>query len=121
MLEAIRRRAAGLPVEAAVAYVGDVAADLLRLKDGDLVVVNGSRNALANGATSAQVLRDWYERGVGVFAHEGLHAKVFVVGRTAYVGLANLSRRAGLPEAAEAALETTEPSTVAQARAFGRA
>ena len=47
---------------------------------------------MANGATSARPLRAWYEQDVMVYVHETLHAKVFVVGGTAFVGSPNLSR-----------------------------
>ena len=43
------------------ANVGDGAPELLPLKDDDLIVVNGSRNALANKAASARVPRAWRE------------------------------------------------------------
>ena len=120
MLDAIRRHATGRRVIAAIAYVGDGAAELLPLRAGDTVVVNGSRNALASGATSARLLRAWYEQDVTVYAHESLHAKVFVVGGTAFVGSANLSRRATLADTAEAAIQTTDSGIVAQAREFVR-
>ncbi|WP_172894308.1 phospholipase D-like domain-containing protein [Micromonospora purpureochromogenes] len=120
MIQTICAQAQGRRIEAAVAYAGHGALDLLPLSTGDLIVVNGSRNALANGATSAALLRDWFDRGVHVYVHETLHAKVFVVGRTAYVGSANLSRRAHEDHTVEAAMQTTDPGIVAEARAFVR-
>jgi hypothetical protein len=120
VLDAIRQHSVGKRITAAVAYVGNGAADLLPLKAGDVVVVNGSRNALANGATSARLLRTWYENDVQVYVHETLHAKVFIVGRTAFVGSANLSGRAALADTAEAAIQTTDPAVVIQARDFVR-
>lgn len=118
MLSAVRQQAEHKRVLAAVAYVGDGADHLLPLKAGDTVVVNGSRNALASGATSARILREWYEQGVEVYSHPTLHAKVFVIGRTAIVGSANLSQRASFDNTAEAAIQTTDRAIVGQARDF---
>ena len=73
-----------------------------------------------SGATSAQVLRTWYENDVRVYVHETLHAKVFVIGRTAFVGSANLSARAANDHTVEAAIQTTDPTIVAEARDFVR-
>lgn len=47
-MQTVCERAEGRTIRAAVAYAGDGAADLLPVKAGDLIVVNGSRNALAN-------------------------------------------------------------------------
>ncbi|WP_422741627.1 phospholipase D-like domain-containing protein [Micromonospora sp. WMMD754] len=117
-MQTICEKAEGRKIKAAVAYAGDGAADLLPAKAGDLIVVNGSRNALASGATSARLLRQWYEQDVVLYAHETLHAKVFVVGRTAFVGSANLSRRAHNDGTIEAAIQTSDPLVCADARRF---
>lgn len=120
VLDTIRGHAQDKRVLAAVAYVGEGAAELVPVKAGDTVVVNGSRNAVASGATSARVLRTWFENDVHVYVHETLHAKVFVVGRTAFVGSANLSARAAHDGTVEAAVESTDPALVADAREFVR-
>jgi phosphatidylserine/phosphatidylglycerophosphate/cardiolipin synthase-like enzyme len=57
---------------------------------------------------------------VRLYVHETLHAKVFVVGRTAFIGSANLSARAHADETVEAAIQTTDPAIVADAREFVR-
>ncbi|WP_330466629.1 phospholipase D-like domain-containing protein [Micromonospora zamorensis] len=120
MIQTICTHAQGKRIEAAVAYAGHGALDLLPVSLGDLIVVNGSRNALANGATSAALLREWVEQDVHVYVHETLHAKVFVIGRTAFVGSANLSRRAHEDHTVEAAIQTTDPGIVSQSQAFVR-
>ncbi|MGW3787243.1 phospholipase D-like domain-containing protein [Micromonospora chokoriensis] len=117
-MHTICQKAEGRKVRAAVAYAGDGATDLLPVKAGDLIVVNGSRNAIASGATSARLLRSWYEQGVLLYAHETLHAKVFVIGRTAFVGSANLSLRAHTDRTVEAAIRSTEAAVVVGAREF---
>lgn len=120
VVQTICAHARGKRIEAAVAYAGHGALDLLPVSSGDLIVVNGSRNALANGATSAALVREWFEQDVHVYVHETLHAKVFVIGRTAFVGSANLSRRAHEDHTVEAAIQTTDPGIIAQSRAFVR-
>ncbi|MEV4656826.1 phospholipase D-like domain-containing protein [Micromonospora sp. NPDC049301] len=117
-MHTICEKAEGRKVRAAVAYAGDGATDLLPVKAGDLIVVNGSRNAIASGATSARLLRSWYEQGVLLYAHETLHAKVFVIGRTAFVGSANLSLRAHTDRTVEAAIQSTDAAVVVSAREF---
>lgn len=108
----------GKYVTAAVAYVGSDAADALPLGEGDLIVVNGSANAIKTGATSVPAIQQWYEAGAEVFSHGHIHAKVFVVGRTTYVGSANLSARARSGEIIEAAVASTDSTLVAEVRAF---
>jgi hypothetical protein len=57
------------------------------------------------------------ERGVSVYSVSNLHAKVFVVGRAAYVGSTNVSSRSAT-QLIEAVIRTTEPSIVRFARLF---
>ncbi|PZG12557.1 hypothetical protein C1I95_25565 [Micromonospora craterilacus] len=117
-MKSICEKAESRKIKAAVAYAGDGAAELLPVKAGDLIVVNGSGNALASGATSARLLRAWYEQDVQLYAHETLHAKVFVIGRTAFVGSANLSLRAYTDGTVEAAIQSTDAAIVSGARQF---
>jgi hypothetical protein len=56
-------------------------------------------------------------RGVSVYSVPNLHAKVFVVGRTAYIGSTNVSKNSA-EELIEAAVRTTEPGVVSRAREF---
>jgi PLD-like domain len=106
------------PARLAVSYVGHSAPEILRLKAGDTIVVNGSLNAVTAGATHPEALERWLSAGVRVVNHERLHAKVIVVGRTAIVGSANISLRAAGGTIAEAALKTTDPQAVSAAHAF---
>lgn len=68
-MRTIFQKAEGRKVRGAVAYAGARGNDLLPVKAGDLIVVNGSRNAIASGATSVRLLRNWYEQGVLLYAH----------------------------------------------------
>jgi hypothetical protein len=106
------------PAWLAISYIGRSAPEILRLKPGDVIVVNGSDNAVKAGATHPGAVATWLSAGVRVVNHERLHAKVIVVGRTAIVGSANVSQRAAGGMIAEAALKTTDPHAVANARAF---
>ena len=97
----------------AVPWVTD--ADLLLLGEGDRVVVDFSDQAVAAGQTNpAQVLK-WIQRGARVRSLAQLHAKVFVFGRTAYVGSTNVSPNSAL-RLSEATIRTTEPMAVSSAR-----
>jgi hypothetical protein len=106
------------PIRAAVAYVGRDAPEALPLGTGDVIVINGSDNAVAAGATDPRAVQRWLEAGVRVVNHRWLHAKVFVNQRTAIIGSANLSERARSGAIVEAAVRTTRRDVVTNARAF---
>nr|WP_255511148.1 phospholipase D-like domain-containing protein [Micromonospora sp. WP24] len=101
-----------------MAYVGREAPSILTLQDGDVVVINGSDNAVASGATDPRAVEQWLKAGVRVVNHPWLHAKVYVAGRTAIIGSANVSERARTGRIVEAAIRTTDSETVAEVREF---
>lgn len=103
---------------AAVAYVGRNAPEILPLRAGDVIVVNGSDNAVASGATDPRAIAEYLASGVRVVNHPWLHAKVYVAGTTAIVGSANLSDRAHSGDVAEAAVRTTDRGGAAAVRRF---
>ena len=103
----------------AVAYFGAGASRLLPLPRGSRLVVDASDRAVASGQTCPADLGELVKRGVKVFSVPNLHAKVFVLGRTAYIGSTNASKRSALL-LVEAAIRTTEPGAVRAARRFVR-
>jgi len=107
-----RRRSA-----VAVAYFGAGASRLLPLERGSRLVVDASERAVASGQTCPADLLKLVKRGVAVYSVPNLHAKVFVLGKTAYVGSTNVSGRSA-SQLVEAVLRTTEPGTVQAARKF---
>lgn len=108
------------PAQVAVAYFGQGAAKLLPLPRGSQLVVDSSDHAVRSGQTHpADLLAMMLKRGVRVYSVGNLHAKVYVFGRTAFVGSANASRRAS-DTLVEAMLMTTDLQTVASAREFVR-
>ncbi len=101
----------------AVAYFGAGASRLLPLEKGSRLVVDASERAVASGQTCPADLLTLVKRGVGVYSVPNLHAKVFVLGKTAYVGSTNVSSRSA-SQLVEAVLRTTEPGAVQAARKF---
>ena len=101
----------------AVAYFGAGASRLLPLSKGSRLVVDASERAVASGQTCPGDLSKLVERGVAIYSVPNLHAKVFVLGKTAYVGSTNVSSRSA-SQLVEAVLRTTEPSAVRAARKF---
>ncbi len=101
----------------AVAYFGAGASRLLPLPKSSLLVVDASEHAVACGQTSPADLIALVSRGVAVYSVPNLHAKVFVLGRAAYIGSANVSVRSA-SQLVEAVVRTTEPSAVGAARQF---
>jgi hypothetical protein len=115
LTKATRRSHNGCDV--AVAYFGQGASRLLPLTKGSRLVVDASEHSVACGQTCPSDLMELVKRGVAVYSVPNLHAKVFVLGRTAYIGSANVSRRAA-SHLVEAVIRTTEPSCVRAARQF---
>lgn len=77
------------PSYVAVAYFGTGASELLPLKSGSILVVDLSKAALRAGRTNPSELLKY--KGVEIHSEENLHAKVFVLGRLAFVGSTNAS------------------------------
>lgn len=104
-------------VVAAIAYVAKDAPDLLPLKEGDILVCDAEDASIKAGRTSAEALWKYHKRGVTIYKHRGLHAKVVVLPRAAFVGSANASFTSRHARD-EAILETTEAGAVQDARDF---
>jgi len=104
-------------VVAAIAYVAIDAPDLLPLKKGDILVCDAEDASIKAGRTSAEALWKYHDRGVTIYKHRGLHAKVVVLPRAAFVGSANASSTSR-DARDEAILETTEAGAVQDARDF---
>lgn len=101
----------------AVAYFGAGANRLLPLPKGSRLVVDASERAVASGQTCPADLTRLVQRGVTVYSVPNLHAKVFVLGRAAYIGSANVSSHSAA-QLVEAVIRTTESSAVRAARQF---
>src|ERR1700692_1597824 len=86
-------RASGPRCFAAVAYFGAGGSRRLPLPSGSSLVVDASDRAGGCGQTCPADLQKLIDRGVTVYSVPNLHAKVFVVGRTAFVGSTNVSTR----------------------------
>lgn len=108
-----------LACHVAVAYFGARASWLLPLREGSTLVVDASERAVSAGQTCPGDLLVLLKRGVRVFSVPNLHAKVYVVGRSAYIGSANVSNHSA-GQLLEAMLFTTDRETVANARQFVR-
>ena len=106
------------PGAVAVAYFGKTASKLLPLPRGSRLVVDASEGAVKSGQTCpAELKRLVMTNDVRVYSVPNLHAKVFVLGRTAFIGSANVSRNSA-ESLIEAVVATTDPTTVRAARRF---
>ena len=101
----------------AVAYFGQKGSKLLPLEKGSRLVVDASEQAVASGQTYPDELLKLVNKGVEVFSVRNLHAKVFVVGRTVFVGSANVSQRSA-SQLVEAVIRSSEKQLVASAKEF---
>lgn len=104
-------------VVAAIGYVGKEGHDHLPLGRGDLLICDASLAAVRNGATNPEGLRQFLAAGVDVRSVEGLHAKVVVLPRRAFVGSQNASAHSA-NHLLEAAIETTDADDVRSLRDF---
>lgn len=104
-------------IYAASGYVGSGAYDLLPLRKGDVLVCDASPPTVRNGSTDPRALRPFLKAGVEVWSKAGLHAKVIVLPKRAFVGSANASSNSA-NRLFEATLETTVTHEVRQLRAF---
>lgn len=84
-------RRARRPALVAVPFVGVGAAKRLPLTRGDTLVTRFDRTAIRAGHVDPREIVKFIKRGVEVHAVANLHAKVYVFGRTAIVGSANVS------------------------------
>lgn len=105
------------PCNVAVAYFGKGASKLLPLTEGSRLVVDASEAAVKGGQTYPPDLLTLVRKGVAVYSVSNLHAKVYVLGRSAFIGSANASRHSEA-QLVEALIRTTEPETVRAARKF---
>jgi hypothetical protein len=104
-------------VVAAIGYVNTGAFDQLPLKANDVLVCDVSPKTVANGSSNPQALIPFLNAGVSVFSKPGLHAKVVVLPKRAFVGSANASNNSA-KRLFEAVLETTDNADILALRAF---
>ena len=112
-------RAARQPCDVAVAYFAKNASLLLPLSEGSRLVVDASEAAVTSGQTCPADLAKLLDRGVTIHSVPNLHAKVFVLGKTAYVGSANVSASSA-SRLLEAVVISTDVGFVRGARKFVR-
>lgn len=107
------------PAYVAVAFFGQGAARQLPLPEGSRLVVNAGERTVKGGVTCPAELKKLVNKGVRVYSIDNLHAKVFVLGNTAFIGSANVSQLSANGHI-EAMVATTEPDAVEDARQFVR-
>lgn len=101
----------------AVAYFGQGGSELLPLKLGSVLVVDFSEAAVRTGRVSPKEIQILLKRGVEVHSVTNLHAKVFVVGDTAFIGSTNVSRYSA-NTLIEAVVRSTARQLVGKAKTF---
>src|SRR3989344_186638 len=107
------------PAIAAVPYFGSGATDLLRLREGSLLVVKFDRETVGSGQVDPREVVKAIKKGVEVHSCSNLHAKVYVFGKTAVVGSSNVSQNSDR-HLLEACVETTDKKIVTSATRFIR-
>jgi hypothetical protein len=105
------------PCKAAVPYFAKGGHRLLPLSRGSKIVVNASESTVRSGLTSPLDLLLMMRRGVRVFSNEKLHAKVFLFGKTAFIGSNNVSHNSA-KNLIEATIRTNDPSVIKEVDKF---
>lgn len=100
-----------------MAYLGSGASRLLPLERGSRLVVDASEAAVRAGQTNPAELSKFQRRRVRVYTVPNLHSKVFVFGREAFIGSANVSNRSAT-SLVEAVVRTRDLKTVTAAKRF---
>lgn len=110
-------KASTLRAHVAVAYLGKGGSKQLPLKRGSALVVNACEAVVKSGQTDPSELLKLQRRGVRVFSIANLHAKVFVLGRVAYIGSTNVSK-VSANHLLESAVRITDPEVIRSVRKF---
>lgn len=110
-------RASRGPSDVAVAYFGTGAAKLLPLTSESNLVVDASLHSVSKGQTNPNDLIAMTKRGVRVYSVTNLHAKVYVIGRFAFIGSANVSNHSA-SSLVETVLCTSDRKIVNESREF---
>jgi hypothetical protein len=105
------------PCLAAVPFIGAGAISRLPLKQGDVLVCRFDKNAVRAGLVDPREILKYLKRGVDVHAVANLHAKVFVIGTSAFVGSTNVSASSE-HQLVEAVCESTERRFVSACHRF---
>src|SRR5687767_9700953 len=79
------------PAFVAVAYFSARGDTLLPLRKGSTLVVDASVETVSIGATCPTALRRLLNRGVEIYSVRNLHAKLFVFGKSVFIGSTNAS------------------------------
>lgn len=116
---ALSARPKSSAVAAAIGYVAGTANRVLHLQRDDLLVCDCSEQAVRQGLTDPRVLRRWVKQGVVVHSWTGLHAKVVVGRRSAWVGSANASISSHR-RLVEASVRLSDAPTITQLRRWIR-
>jgi hypothetical protein len=101
--------------QVAVAYLGQGASKMLPLKKGSTLIVDFSDAAIKSRQTNPVEVVKFIKRGVEVHNVSNLHAKVFLIGKTAIIGSMNASRHSK-NFLMEAAMETEDKRVVSSCR-----
>ncbi len=101
----------------AVPYLASGGAKLLPLREGSVLVVSCTEACVRSGLVDPSELLRLANRGVQIHNCTNLHAKVYVFGRSAVVGSANVSTSSAM-RLFEAGIRTSDPTVVQACRAF---
>jgi hypothetical protein len=101
----------------AVPFVGKGAGSQLPLRSGDILIARLDEPTVKAGLTHPGEILKYLRKGVEIHAAGNLHAKVFVLGKTAIIGSTNVSTNSAT-KLIEAAAISTDRGVVLSCRDF---
>ncbi len=99
----------------AAPYIGKGSAKFLPLRKGDVLICALTEANAKDGSVCPSEIKILQERGIKIYVRENLHAKIYLFGRGAVVGSANLSQ-SSISELDEAGILTSDPQTICSIR-----
>lgn len=101
----------------AVAYFGQGGAKMLPLSTGSVLVVDASEKCVRAGQTCPSELLKLYYKGVKIYSNPHLHAKLFAIDNSLFIGSTNVSSNSSTI-LIEALFQTTEKKSIEAAKRF---
>lgn len=99
---------------ACIAYV---TSDNLKLTKGDILVCDASNYSIKNGNTSADIIENYFTKGIKIYSNQDLHSKLLLTDQFLVIGSSNLSTNSAT-NLIESAVLTDNDIIISQSKAF---
>lgn len=101
-------------ITACIAYV---TSGNLKLKKDDILVCDASSYSIKYGNTSANILDNYFKKGIKIYSNKDLHSKLLLTDQFLVIGSSNLSSNSAT-NLIESAVLTDNDILISQSKAF---